>query len=88
MVNILEYNIGVVVEDLNRYCFGGFYFIYFYDKFYDGCYEIVYKFGFGVFFIVWFVWDNQYVKGFVVVFSDWKFDFFWLLIEVLGSSGM
>ncbi|KAK4672134.1 hypothetical protein QC763_100420 [Podospora pseudopauciseta] len=59
MVNILEYNIGVAAEDLNRYCPGGFHPIHLHDKLHDGRYEIVHKLGFGTFSTVWLARDNQ-----------------------------
>lgn len=88
MVNILEYNIGVAAEDLNRYCPGGFHPIHLHDKLHDGRYEIVHKLGFGAFSTVWLARDNQYVKNLAVASSDWKLDFPRLLTEVSGRSGM
>lgn len=44
-------------EGSGEYWCGGYYVVCIGDWFYNGWYVVYWKFGWGYFFIVWFVWD-------------------------------
>ncbi|KAJ4861386.1 protein kinase domain-containing protein [Trichoderma breve] len=58
MIDHLQYNIGVLAEELAKYCHGGYHPVHLNDLLCDGRYRILDKLGFGSFSTVWLAQDE------------------------------